>query len=452
MVTVLILGGLGLDPTRHLISHLLSLPSTSPHRPTFVRIVDKALAIPQADAYTTYVDTDCRHHLRTAVDTGTAELVQGNLLTQATRDKAFALPDKLANHAGSDSATTTTKGFDWVFDFSGETDFAAPDVVHIERTLRLALLLGQSAVAHHAGVYIRTLTPFYRVEGDDKKGRVGGAGASEVGAAPWGTMASWHHEAARGLASIDGLNLVLMRPALLYGPHTVTGITPRCLIAEVYKFEGEKLDFLWSEHLAQHTVHARDFAAALAHAAAWAHGLGRARALEAHSEPLPTTLSSDAQLSALASFSPAPALKDSKVRAVVFSACDDGETTQRDIAAVIEKGVGGVKSGFHGSIISTFAKMNMQEVAEDVNDKHLESWSALLQASNPPLSSTVPVSPSVPVDLLGPNPIAFDNSALKRLTGWKPEKKLTAEGVRETVEGFKKEGHWPNAKPRGKKK
>ena len=291
-----------------------------------------------------------------------------------------------------------------------------------------------------------------------------------------------------------------MRPALFYGPYTLTGITPRCLIAEVYRFEGEKLEFLWSEQLAQHTVHARDFAAALAHAAAWAHKLGRARALEAHSEPLPTTLSSDAQLSALASFSPAPALKDAKVRAVVFSACDDGETTQRDIASVIEKGVGGVKSGFHGSIISTFAKMNMQEVAEDVNDKvrlslslsrgerasalatsersaaaaplrwrrllrcraqgvhslmpsrarsqHLEGWSALLQASDPPLSSTVPISPSVPVDLLGPNPIAFDNGALKRLTGWKPERRLTSEGVKETVEGFKREGHWPNAKPR----
>ncbi|GAA5902675.1 hypothetical protein JCM8208_007038 [Rhodotorula glutinis] len=449
MVTVLILGGLGLDPTRHIVSHLLSLPSTSPHRPSFVRIVDKALAIPQADAYTTYVDTDCRTHLRTAVDHGTVELVQGNLLAQATRDKAFALPDKLT---ASEPDSATTKGFDWVFDFSGETDFGAPEIVHIERTLRLALLLGQSAVTHHAGVYVRTLTPFYRIDGDDKKARVGGPGASEAGAMPWGTMASWHHEAARGLASIDGLNLVLMRPALFYGPYTLTGITPRCLIAEVYKFEGEKLDFLWSEHLAQHTIHARDFAAALAHAAAWALKVGRTAALEAHSEPLPSTLASDAQLSALASFSPAPAAKGAKVCAVVLSACDDGDTTQRDIARVIEQGVGGVKSGFHGSIISTFAKMNMHEVAEDVNDKHLEGWSALLQASDPPLASTVPISPSVPVDLLGPNPIAFDNGALKRLTGWKPERRLDAEGVKATVEGFKREGHWPNAKPRGKKK
>ena len=127
MVTVLILGGLGLDPTRHFISHLLSLPSTSPHHPSFVRIVDKALAIPQADAYTTYVDTDCRKALRTGVDRGTVELVQGNLLTQATRDKAFTLPDNFKIGTASDSSTIN--GFDWVFDFSGETDFSAPDVV-----------------------------------------------------------------------------------------------------------------------------------------------------------------------------------------------------------------------------------------------------------------------------------------------------------------------------------
>lgn len=58
------------------------------------------------------------------------------------------------------------------------------------------------------------------------------------------------------------MNLVLVRPALLYGPYTVTGgesitlpdeshlttlnsiVTPRVLIGEVYKHLGEKLEFL----------------------------------------------------------------------------------------------------------------------------------------------------------------------------------------------------------------
>ncbi|BGP38313.1 hypothetical protein JCM10450v2_002259 [Rhodotorula kratochvilovae] len=434
MVTVLVLGGLGFDATRHLIPHLLSPDLEPAHRLSFLRIVDKVLAIPQADAYTTYVDTDCRAALKKGVEAGTVEYVQGNLLTDAMRNKAFTLPD---THGGPD------KGFDWVFDFTGETDFSVPEVVHLERTLRLALLLGASAVAHKAGVYVRALSPFYRLEGD-KKGRVGAEGTT---ATPWGTMASWHHEAARGLAKMDGLNLVLVRPALFYGPYTLTGITPRMLIAEVYKYQGEKLEFLWAESLALNTIHATDFASALVHAAAWAAPLGRAGVLAAHAEALPSTLASSAQVSALAPLGAAG--KDEQVKAAVFSACDDGETTQRDIARVIEEVVG-VKSGFHGSVISTFARMNIGEVVEDVNEKHLEGWSELLQASSPPIASNVPISPSVPVDLLGPNPIAFDNSTLKRLTGWAPRYRLDAKGGRETVDGFRKEGHWPAAKPKGK--
>ncbi|GAA5914874.1 hypothetical protein JCM5296_001697, partial [Sporobolomyces johnsonii] len=82
---------------------------------------------------------------------------------------------------------------------------------------------------------------------------------------------------------------------------------------------------------------------------------------------------------------------------------------------------------------------------------HLEGWSALLRASNPPISTTVPISPQVPGDLLSDNPISFDNARLKALTGWQPTHRLTTEGVREAVEGFRAEGHWPNAAPQKKK-
>ncbi|GJN87141.1 hypothetical protein Rhopal_000086-T1 [Rhodotorula paludigena] len=436
MVTVLILGGLAQDATRHLLPFLLSPSLDAAHRPSFVRIVDRALVIPAADAYTTYVDTACRAALKSGTEKRTVEYLQGNLLTEPMRERAFTLPEA---HGGA------SKGFDWVFDFTGETDFNAPEVVHVERTLRLALLLGQSAVKHKVGAYVRALPSFYRLV-KDKKGKVGAEGEA---AAPWGVMSSWHHEAARGLANMEGLNLVLVRPALLYGPFTVTGITPRALIGEVYKFQNEKLEFLWSESLPHNTVHAHDYASALVHSAAWAVSLGsRAAVLAAHSEPLPSTLSSDAQVAALGSLGAATS-KD-EVRAAVFNAADDGETTQKDIAKLIAEVIG-VKSGFHGSVISSFAKLNIGEVVEDVNDKHLEGWSDLLQASNPPILTNMPISPAVPADLLGPHPISFDNGALKRLTGWKPRYRLTGDVLRETVEGFRHEGNWPNARPKGKK-
>ena len=92
---------------------------------------------------------------------------------------------------------------------------------------------------------------------------------------------------------------------------------------------------------------------------------------------------------------------------------------------------------------SSFAKLNLADVTSDVNEKHLESWNQMLQASDPPVQPDMPVSPVIPADLLGPEVISFNNTALKQLTGWRPQHSLPVETAREMVDGFAKEGHWP---------
>jgi len=227
--------------------------------------------------------------------------------------------------------------------------------------------------------------------------------------------------------------------------------------------------FRWSDSLACNTVHIDDFSSALVSAAIWAESLGsRSSILSAHSVNLPPAIDSNKPLEPLTSGpSPVkPAKKEEKdIRAALFNVEDGGDTRQKAMAKLIEEVVG-VKTGWHGIVISTFAKLNLDVVHEDANEKlsssssippqshsdlclqllqHLEGWSALMQASN--INTTVPISPQVPVDLLSPNPISFDSSALKRLTGWAPTHKLDAATVRATIEGFRKEGFWPNAPP-----
>ncbi|KAL8286398.1 hypothetical protein RQP46_004415 [Phenoliferia psychrophenolica] len=429
--TILILGGLGEDRTRCLLPYLISPAGPSP---AFVRIVDKHLLIPQADAYTCYVDVNTRAALKKIVLDGKGEYVQANLLSEPSRTKVFKLPDA---HGGP------AKGFDYVFDFTGEADFELPDAVHVERTLRLALLLGKTAVENNVGVYVRGIATLYKLAGG-KKGKVGGAdGPSE----PWGTRSGWQHEAGRGLALIKGLKLVLLRTGLMYGPFTLGGITPRCLIGEVYKYEGEKLEFLWAESLAQNTCHAEDFASAAVAIASWASTKSATELVALAGEELPTTLKSNDLVKDI----PGAAKKEDPVRVAVFTVVDDCETTQKEIASLIAEVVG-VQSGFHGALISTFAKMNMSDVIEDVNDKHLEGWSALLTKSNPPISDTLPISPHTAADILQPYPIEFTNERAKSLTGWTPAYRLTVQAVKETIEGFRKEGNWPNAKPKSSKK
>lgn len=81
-------------------------------------------------------------------------------------------------------------------------------------------------------------------------------------------------------------------------------------------------------------------------------------------EVLPTTLSSNDLIKDVSGAS----RKEDKVRAAVFTLVDDGETSQKEVAKVIEEVVG-VESGFLGSVVSQFAKMNLSDVLEDVNEK-----------------------------------------------------------------------------------
>lgn len=83
-----------------------------------------------------------------------------------------------------------------------------PPQVHVDRTLRLALLLGAAAVQAKVGAYVRLLPSFSKLKSDSeiKKGlKVGSDGAGD--AEPWGTLSKWHHEAARGLAKLEGYAL-----------------------------------------------------------------------------------------------------------------------------------------------------------------------------------------------------------------------------------------------------
>ena len=341
--------------------------------------------------------------------------------------------------------------------------------MHVERTLKLAIQLGRAAVVHKVGVYARMISPFYRIPGD-KKAQVSAVGLDAAPAEPWGVKASMHHESARALALVDGLNLVLLRPGLMYGDYTVTGITPRLLIAEVYKFLGEKLEFLWAEGLPQGTVHVRDCAVAAVKAVEWAAKTAKEDRLRLAGEELPTTLKSNELIKGI----DGAAKKEDSARAVVFSLVDDGSTTQADIAKAVGEAVG-VESGFHGTIISSFAKLNMGDVLEDVNDKHLEAWSELLNASDPPISTVLPISPHVvsqtcwlrlggpklsggltlndplvlqPADLLQPYPINFSSAKLKTVLGFQPEYKLLPGVLKQAIDRFKKDGNWPVAQPK----
>lgn len=72
-----------------------------------------------------------------------------------------------------------------------------------------------------------------------------------------------HEEAEASIKTVSGLNFVIVRPAVVYGPGDVTGLTPRLMTGSIYKETGKKMETLYAKDLQVNTVHVRDVARAL---------------------------------------------------------------------------------------------------------------------------------------------------------------------------------------------
>lgn len=124
------------------------------------------------------------------------------------------------------------------------------------------------------------------------------------------------------------------------------------------------MEFVWSETLAQNTIHSIDYAHALIAIAAYALPLSDLLDVPGLVESLPTGLRSNEKIQSIEG----AAFCDEICRGAVFTVVDDGETDQRMISNVIEDAVG-VECGFVGAVVDLLAKLNMDEMIEDVNEK-----------------------------------------------------------------------------------
>lgn len=116
--------------------------------------------------------------------------------------------------------------------------------------------------------------------------------------------------------------------------------------------------------------------------------------------------------------------------------------------------------------------MNMSEVVEAADERHTEvrqfnttaarfqaadtlllfvwtqPWLEMLSASKPPIINT-PLSPVLPASILRKNRCHLDGSKIRQVTGWKPaHPKITVDEVKKCIETWKKDGIWPNVKPK----
>jgi len=305
------------------------------------------------------------------------EYVQGSLTSNASIAKCFA------------PAEDGSK-WNYVFNLAAETKYGQTDAVYQEKVLDVSVKCATEAAKNGVDRFIEVSTA--QVYEAGKK-----PSKEDSKLDPWTLLAKFKLQAEEALRKIPGLNLIIVRPAVVYGPGDISGISPRIITAAAYKHMGEKMEFLYGKDLRISTVHVRDLVRGLWHVA------GKA--------PLGS----------------------------VWNFSDKGDTTQGSINDVLEV-VFGIKTGFHGLIISNLAKVNIKLVAEQANDKHLKPWSEVCKKHG---IVNTPLTPYIDPELLYENSLSIDGSAVEA-TGFKYEyPELTEALVREQITFFVKQKLFP---------
>jgi len=281
--------------------------------------------------------------------------------------------------------------WDFVINLAGETKYGQTKEVYKEAIKDVSVNCAKQAAKSGAKRYIEVSTAQIYAPTD----KVSAEGSKED---PWTRLAEMKLEAEKEIRNIPGLNLIIVRPAIVYGPGDVLGVMPRLICGAVYKQLGETMEFLWDSGLKINTVHIRDVVHALWHLCT-----------------------------------------NGKV-GEVYNLADENETDQGKLNEQIEK-IFGIKTSFMGTLKSKMAtSIALKAVAEGVNEKHLKPWSELCKSKG--LSST-PLTPYLDEELLLNNDLSIDGKKITT-TGFKYENpKMTTELLKESLNYWIDLGFFP---------
>jgi len=355
---VLVLGGVGFIG-RNFVKYLVDNNFAAK-----IRVVDKVLP---SIAFLGQDHQDAFNH-------ATVEYMQGNLTAAESVAKIFTLPEGK---------------FNLVFNLAAETKYGQTEAVYAEKVLDLSVKVATEAAKRQADRFIEVSTAQVYDAGK-KKAKEGDK------TDPWTSIAKFELKAEEELRKIPGLNLIVVRPATVYGPGDINGLSPRIICGAVYKHLGEKMKFLWDEKLKINTVHVRDVSRGLWH------------------------IAQKGQLGA------------------IYNLADKNDTDQGSFNKLLSK-IFGIETGFFG-IASNIAKVNFKAAAEEVNDKHLKPWSDLCKAAG---ILNTPLTPYLDQELLYNNSLSVDGSAVEAI-GFVYDVPTVDEGlIREQIDYFVKQKLFP---------
>jgi hypothetical protein len=206
----------------------------------------------------------------------------------------------------------------------------------------------------------------------------------------------------------------VVRLAHVYGPYASQWVATALCMARVYQYLEDEMKWLWTKDLRQNTAHIHDVTRALWSAAQWYEKSGGRGAWDAKStgNAVPT-----------------------------FNVVDKGATTQGTMSELIGQ-IFKIETGFQGQLISTFARLSIDSVVDDVNDELLGPWAELLEKAG--IARPGPLTPFLEKELLKDTDLSMDGSRLEQVVGFQYERpKMTKQLIEEVIESYKAMKWWP---------
>ncbi|KAK0527684.1 hypothetical protein OC842_004778 [Tilletia horrida] len=359
---------------------------------------------------------------------------QVNLMNREAAQKVFRAPDG--------------GGYDIVFDLTGEGAGLGTNLssqMLYDRTTKLARQLAEIAAAEGVKAYLRDTGGYLTIKPDEaalKEDQVAGRTVKS-------RKAFWWHEAERAVADVPGLNLVITRSAGIWGPFQyVSPLMPRLYMGQVYEWHKEPMKLLWGPELRVHSVHTFDYCAAAWQLACWMAQRGRAAADAEAGEPIGRIEYSgkdEDEIKRILSQAQDICPRDKTPRAPVFNVVDGDNTDQGKILETVGKAFN-IETGFVNTAITTWARLNLSSVVDDVNAKHFDMVFDMLKHTHPPVThETSPLTSFLDAEALANRALALDGSKLRRTIGWAPTRHLSAEELLAIRAEFRQSGGaWPS--------
>ncbi|KAJ2796563.1 hypothetical protein H4S07_006186, partial [Coemansia furcata] len=216
------------------------------------------------------------------------------------------------------------KEWDYVFNFAAELKFGQSDHVYDQDVRQVSATIAQLASKHAVGVLVQLSTAL--VFSSSSGSNTAATEESAVGGAT--VLARCHADAEASALQAGVAAVVVLRPALCYGPGDRQNAVPMLIMAQLSRHDATPMPVLWAKDLRISTVHVADVAAAALAAARW---------------------------------------QKERLGSSVFNVADAGDTTNARLAQAVGA-LFGVEPSFQNVAVNFIAKrLDSADLAEEVN-------------------------------------------------------------------------------------